>query len=133
MKKLLVFLALLIFPLAMFAQVVEPPAGWGDVIMNPQQWFVSFGAIAVLTAFVTAFLNGVLNVTKKFVKQLLSWVVAIILLIASNLLNFGYAAEFPILLTVIHGFGAGLAANGVFDIPVIKGILDTIDGWFQKE
>jgi len=72
-------------------------------------------------------------VTKNFVKQLVAWIVAIILVVGSDLLNFGYAAQFPILLAVIHGFGAGLASNGVFDIPIIKGVLDTIEKWFNPK
>jgi hypothetical protein len=130
MKKLLITIAFLILPLAIFAQV-EPPADWGDIIMNPLQWFSSFAAVAALTAFLAAFLNGLLKVTKKFVKQLVAWGVAIILLIASTLINFGYAAEFPILLAALHGLGAGLVANGVFDVPVIKSILETVEGWFK--
>jgi hypothetical protein len=134
MKKSILFLVLLMgIPLAIFCQEPTPPAGWGDVIMNPQKWFVDFGAIAVLTAFIAAFFNGLLKVTKSFVRQLVAWAVAIILLVGSDLINFGYAADFPILLAVIHGLGAGLAANGVFNIPVVKAILVTIESWFPKK
>ena len=135
MKKFILFLTLLLaLPIVIFAQdVPAPPADWGDIIMNPAKWFVDFGAIAVLTAFVAAFINGLLNVVKKFPKQLVAWLVAIILLVGSDLLNFGYAAQFPILLAVLHGLGAGLVANGVFDIPVIKGILDWVEKLFKKK
>jgi uncharacterized YccA/Bax inhibitor family protein len=133
MKRFFILFALLLAPLAIFAQEVEPPANWGEVIMNPAVWFSSLAYIAALTAFLAAFLNGLLKVTKRFVKQLVAWGVGIILLIASNLLNFGYAAEQPILLSAIHGFAVGLVANGIFDIPVIKSILETVEGWFKKE
>jgi len=135
MKKFLIFAMLLLaLPLALLAQdVPAPPEGWGDIIMNPQKWFVDFGAVAVLTAFVAAFFNGLLKVTKAFPRQLVAWGVAIILLVVTDLLNFGYAAQFPILLAVIHGLGAGLAANGVFNIPVVKAILTAIEGWFPKK
>ena len=128
MKKIILLCTLLLLiPLAIFAQDISPPENWGDIIMNPQQWFVDFGAFTLLTAFVATFVNGLLKVIKKWPRQLVAWGVAIILLIATDLLNWGYAAEFPILLAVIHGFGAGLAANGIFDIPIIKVILDAIE------
>jgi hypothetical protein len=135
MKKLIVFLfVLLAIPIAVFAQdVPAPPSNWGDVIFNFQEWFLSFGGVVVLTAFVAAFFNGLLKLTKGFLKQLCAWVVAIILLVGSDLVNFGYAKDFPILLAVIHGVAAGLASNGVFDIPFVKSILDKIEGWFVKE
>ena len=124
---------LLLAPLAIFAQEVDPPANWGEVIMNPARWFSSLAYIAALTAFLAAFLNGLLKVTKKFVKQLIAWIVGIVLLIASNLLNFGYAAEQTILLSAIHGLAVGLVANGLFDIPLIKSILETVEDWFINE
>jgi len=134
MKKMILFFMLILGSAVIFAQELPaPPDSWGDIIMNPEKWFLSFGAISLLTAFLAAFLNGALKVTKNFVKQLVAWIVAIILVVGSDLLNFGYAAEFPILLAVIHGFGAGLASNGVFDIPVIKGVLDTIEKWFNPK
>lgn len=134
MKKMILFFMLILGSAVIFAQdLPAPPDSWGDIIMNPEKWFLSFGAISLLTAFLAAFLNGVLKVTKNFVKQLVAWIVAIILVVGSDLLNFGYAAQFPILLAVIHGFGAGLASNGVFDIPIIKGVLDTIEKWFNPK
>jgi hypothetical protein len=134
MKKMILFFMLILGSAVIFAQELPaPPDSWGDIIMNPEKWFLSFGAISLLTAFLAAFLNGVLKVTKNFVKQLVAWIVAIILVVGSDLLNFGYAAQFPILLAVIHGFGAGLASNGVFDIPIIKGVLDTIEMWFNPK
>lgn len=135
MKRLLMFfMLLLMIPLILIAQDTPvPPSGWGDIIMNPQKWFVDFGTIAVLTAFVATFANGLLKVVKKFPRQLVAWGVAIILLVVSDLLNFGYAKDFPILLAVIHGLGAGLAANGVFNIPMVKGILDAIETWLNPK
>lgn len=134
MKRLILFLILILGSVVIFAQdLPAPPADWGDIVMNPEKWFLSFGAVSLLTAFLATFVIGLLKVTSKFVKQLVAWIVAIILLVGSDLLNFGYAAQFPILLAVIHGFGAGLASNGVFDIPVIKAVLDTIEKWFNPK
>lgn len=120
----------------LFAQAAEnpvvPPETWTDVLINLKGWFASFAGVAALTAFVAAFLNGFLKVTKSFVKQLLAWAVGIVLLVATDLFNFGYAAEFPIWLAIIHGFAVGLASNGLFDIPWCKALLENIEKWFHK-
>ena len=135
MKRIVLFLTFLfLVPLAIFAQDL-PPTDWGDILLNPGKWFVSLGAFSLLVAFVATFVNGLLKVIKKFPRQLVSWGVAIVLLVTTNLLNWGYAADFTIMLTIIHGLGAGLAANGVFDIPLIKSILNALEGLLnpQKE
>ena len=133
MKKI-IFIILFMLPAVLLAQVIpDPPTDWSDIIMNPQQWFVDFGAIAVLTAFIASFFNGLLKVVKKLPRQLVSWAVAIILLVGSDVFNFGYAKDFPILLAVIHGFGAGLASNGIFNIPTVKAVLTWVEGLFKKE
>ena len=120
----------------LFAQVAEdpvvPPDNWTDVLINLKGWFASFAGVAALTAFVAAFLNGLLKVTQSFVKQLVAWGVGIVLLVATDLFNFGYAAEFPIWLAIIHGFAVGLASNGLFDIPWCKALLENIEKWFNK-
>jgi hypothetical protein len=96
-------------------------------------WLGSFAGIALLTSFVAAFFNGLLNITKSFLKQLCAWIVAIVLLVVLDLINIGYVKDYPILLAIIHGFAAGLASNGIFDIPFMKSILDAIDGWFRPK
>jgi hypothetical protein len=137
MKKIKWIFLVGLFFLATFIafgqEPTEPPADWGDIIMNPAKWFAGFGAISFLTAFLATFVIGILKITKNFSKQLIAWLVAVVLLIGSNLMNFGYAASFPILLTVIHGLGAGLAANGVFDIPLLKGLLDGIEKLLNED
>lgn len=133
-------LSLLIVPMVLLAQdttatepVVNPPSGWQDILMNPGVWFASFTGITLLTAFLGAFFNGLLKITKSFYKQVCAWVIAILLVVGSDLINFGYAKDFPILFAVINGFFAGLASNGWFDIPTLKAILDSIQRWFIKE
>jgi hypothetical protein len=135
MKKLLfIFACLLVLAAPLFAQEVPaPPTSWGDVFLNPSKWFVDFGAVSLLTAFIATFAIGLLKIVKKFPKQLVAWLVGIILLVVTDLFNFGYAKDFSILLAVAHGFAAGLAANGLFDIPILKGLLDALDGWLNPK
>jgi hypothetical protein len=135
MKKLIAFISFaLLATAALMAQDTIPvPGDLYDIVTNMNQYFGSLAGIAVVTAFFAAMLNGLLKVEKSFLKQLIAWAVAIILMVVTDLLNFGFAAEFSILKAVIYGFGAGLVANGVFDIPIIKSILDKVEGWFKPQ
>jgi len=134
MKKMIMFLfVLLAIPIAMFAQDPNPPTGWQDILLNPGVWFASFTGITLLTAFVAAFFNGLLKIAKPFLKQLCAWVIAILLVVGSDIINFGYAKDFPLLFAVVNGFFAGLASNGWFDIPTLKSILDSIQNWFTPK
>jgi len=143
MKKRVLFsmLLLLLLPLAIFGQAVTnpvpadttviapitPPESWADVIMNPAKWFVDIGTVTVLIAFIAAFVNGLLKIVKGFPRQVIAWLIGIILVTGSDLLNFGYAAEYPILLAVINGFAAGLMSNGAYNVPWIKVLLEWIE------
>lgn len=133
MKKILIMLSLIFVSLLAIGQVTEPPTDWGEIVSNPTVWFLSFSGIALLGTFVTSVLVGWWKVNKPFVKQLIAWVIGIILMLISFLFKFGYAAEFTIWMVLYHGFAAGLASNGWSNIPTIKGILDAIEGMFKKE
>jgi hypothetical protein len=137
MKKIMMFLGFLLVPVMVFCQqdstVIVPPTGWGDIISNPTLWISSFTGVSLVTAFLAAFFNGLLKWTKSFYKQLTAWVIAIIIVVVTDLLNIGYAKDYPLLFAVINGFFAGLAANGWFNIPTLKAILTAIEGWFVKK
>ena len=134
MKKFFLFLIFLGFIMVpIFAQDVEPPADWGDVINNFSTWFGTLAGIAALTVFVGGFLNGLLKVTKNVVKQLVAWLVAILLAVVANLVNFGFLAEATWIMTVIYGFGAGLVANGIFDVAIVKALIVAIESALNKD
>ena len=143
MKKLWIFILMLI-PLALVAQqdstvvVIDPvtpplPENPWDLILNFDKYIISFPGIAVAATFLAALLNGLIGVAKKFLRQLVAWGTALVLLGGLNLLNIGYVAEFTLIQTVLHGFFAGLVANGLFDIPTLNNILKTVEGWFTKK
>lgn len=136
MKKLILFLSFLLFPLILFCQ--EPtttPTGWGDVFSNPALWLGSFAGVSLLTAFLAAFFNGLLKLTINWTRQLCAWVIAILILILGDVLNLQivYTWDFPIWLAILHGIAAGLASNGFFDIPTLKKILTVIEGLFTPK
>jgi len=133
MKKFFMIFLVLIIPMAIIAQTVEPPENIIELITNINLYFGSLVGIAAAATFVGALLNGLLKVTKKFVKQLVVWLVCIVALVGSNLLNFGYAKEFTLLTSLMHGLGAGLVANGIFDVPIVNAIMNFIEGLFNKQ
>lgn len=121
------------FPaIALLAQEIPVPETWTDIILNFNVWFSTFYGAVVFTAFVAAVFTGLLKAKKNFHKQLIAWAVAIIALVLCRVLSWGYVAEFPYYQVLIHGFAAGLASNGFFKVPGIKGILDDIDAFFRQ-
>ena len=138
MKKLVLFLSvlfgLMLVTVVVKAQDVVPvPDDVLEILTQLNLYFGSLAGIAALTTFLAALLNGLLKVDKKLYRQFVAWLVAIVLLVGTNLVNYGFAAEFSILKSILYGFGAGLVANGIFDIPFIKVLMDTVEGWFKKE
>lgn len=116
MKKLFVFLFLLGLPVAMFAQEGIPPV---------DTWFTSFALTIAATIPIAAGINTLLKAS-GFVKQLVSWLTGILLVIIGNLLNIGFMAELSWLHTFAYGLGTALVANGIFDIEVTKILLRLI-------
>jgi hypothetical protein len=125
MKKLMFLVFLMLLSIPIIAQVVEPPANWLDLFANINKWLGSLAGIAAVTVFLAAAVNTLLK-TKGFVKQLIAWILAIILLVAGNLVNMGFMAELSWLNTIIYGVAAGFIANGIFDVELVKLILQAL-------
>jgi len=126
MKKFFIAMFLLLLPVAIFAQEPQPPTSWVDVIANFNVWFATLAGIAAVTVFVAAAVNAIFKVTKKIVKQIIAWLIAIVLVFVGSLLNIGFSADFPWLTTLAYGFGAGLVANGMFDVAMVQTLLDLL-------
>jgi len=134
MKRLMIFLLFIGFvAFPVIAQEVDPPGNWGDVIDNFGMWFGTLGGIAALTLFVSGVVNGLLKVTKTFVRQLVAWVIAILLAVLANLVNLGFLAGSTWLMTILYGFGAGLVANGIFDVNIVKALILAIESQLNKD
>ena len=113
--------------MSLFAQdPTAPPAGWGEILANPMLWFGSFAGVSLLTTFLATFFNAWLKITKNFPRQLCAWVVAILIMVATDLLTMVMPPSFRYG-WLLHGFAAGLASNGWFDIPLLKSILDKVE------
>lgn len=139
MKKIFTLLFLFVVTtLIVGAQVIEPtdpPTGWGDIFSNPSLWLGSFAGVSLLTVFLAAFINGLLKVEKTFYRQLTAWIIAIIIAEVGVIfkIELVYTHNFLWPLALIHGFAAGLASNGWFDIPTVKKILLVIEGLFKPK
>lgn len=124
MKKML-FVLLLFIPVALFGQDVEPPANWLDLFANINVWLGTLAGVAAVTVFLAAAVNTLLKVA-GFWKQVVAWVISILLLVIGNLVNMGFMAELTWLNTLIYGVAAGFVANGIFDIEFIKMVLQAL-------
>ena len=125
MKKLMFLLILMLLSIPVIAQIIEPPANWLDLFANINKWLGSLAGIAAVTVFLAAAVNTLLK-TKGFMKQLVAWLIAIILLAIGNLVNMGFMAELSWLNTIIYGVAAGFLSNGIFDLPLILSILKAL-------
>ena len=123
MKKIMMFLILmLLIPVALLAQVVNPPTNWLELFANINVWLGSLAGVAAVTVFLAAAINTLLK-TSGFWKQLVAWVVAILILVVGNLVNMGFMADLNWLHTIVYGVAAGFISNGIFDLEFVKIVL----------
>ena len=123
MKKLMMFFALMfVLILPTFGQAIEPPTDWLQVFANINLWLASLAGVAAVTVFLAAFVNTLLK-TSGFVKQIVAWIIAILLLVVGNLVNMGFMAELNWLHTIVYGVVAGFISNGIFDLETVRAIL----------
>lgn len=123
MKKMILFFSFLFLTLiGIIAQDPQPPEDWIGAVSGFSLFMTTLGGIAALTVFLAAAANKVLN-TVGFVKQLVAWLIAVLLAVLGNVLNIGLTAELPWLTTILYGVAAGFVANGIFDIELVRAIL----------
>ena len=108
--------------------------------MEILNYFGTFAAFAGGVVVITKFLNEIFKITSKGWKQAMAWIVAIIMAVFGFYTQTGFFANYGSVnewygwvLTVITGFGAGLAANGLYDINYIRIALDWIAQLFKKD
>ena len=125
----LVAFLLITTSLWVFAHVdpeIPVPDNWAELI-DVNKWFASMNALAGIVIFLTAAINTYLiKTTDKRWKQAMAIIVAIVLAVGSNLINFGFLSEAPIVASVLYGAGTGLLANGWYDVRTVKNLLKWI-------
>lgn len=138
MKKYFgIFILLIVTGLAVFAQVadslvvIDPDIVIPEDItelLNVNKWFASLNGIAGITVFIAALINEkLLKTDKKLMKKMVAMGLAIVLCVGSNIINFGFLAEYKIYEAALYGVGGGFLANGWYGLPVVKGLLK----WFK--
>ena len=118
------FAFMLLVPVAIFAQepVVNPPTNWLELFASINVWLGSLAGVSAVTVFLAAVLNTLFN-TRGFWKQVIAWLVAIVIIVIGNFANIGFMAELNWVNTIIYGVAAGFVSNGFFDIELVKAIL----------
>lgn len=136
MKKRIAFFLIVVLTIfaapVIMAQTIDPPASIIDLLANLNIYLASMVGVAAMSTFLGALLNGLLKIVKPFIKQLVVWLVAIAVMIIANVANIGYGGEFTYWQSLLHGLGAGLVANGIFDVPIVKAIMEFIEKLFNK-
>ena len=107
--------------------------------MNFFESFATFGSIAAMNVFIVELIVKTFKIEKSWLKQLVSWVIPIAVSIVGFVLNLGMFAQFGGLAewqgwvyTVLVGLGMGLTSNGIFDIELVKSLLNAIHNLFKK-
>jgi len=119
MKKVLfLFILLLAIPFLIIAQVdstgYEQPGSLLDLLTNLKIWLATPVAVAGATIFLTYLLGTVWKNVTKVIKQIVSVLIALALVVIGNLLNWGFMAEFNVIYTISYGIIIGFMANGWF-------------------
>ena len=139
MKGSLVFL-LLVLVIKLVAQAVDPPEDIVDLVVNFNTFVGSLAGYVAVAIFLTGLINGWSKITKSWMKQVVSWIVPVVLVLAvTYALKAGFLAVEgnTFVKTIIFGLGAGLVSNGVFDIgfvnTMINWVVTKVGGVVKKE
>lgn len=128
MKKVMMIFALITFATIGLVAQVDPPGDIGDVVVNIDKWMGSLAGLAALSVFVTGIINGLFQNLTGWLRQLISWVVPIVIaVVVGTLMGIGFLAEESIYIALIYGLGAGLVSNGLFDIPFVTKLIVFIE------
>ena len=133
MKKAVLFISFMVLCIgAIFAQEVEPPGDYLEVLDNFPVWFGTLAGIAALGVFLAGVVNGLFKITGKVGKQIVAWIICVALAFIGNLINLGFLSEATWVITLIYGLGAGLVANGIFDVALVKAFILAIESQLNK-
>lgn len=96
-------------------------------------YFSSLAGIASLNVAITELVNSKFGIKISWLKQLISWVLPLIVSIVGLLFGYGIFADFgtisdPMawLNTILVGFATGLVSNGIYDIKYVQDLIDFI-------
>jgi len=132
MKKFLfIAIALLMVGVGLFAQEVQPPTDLINFFMGLQIFLGSFVGVAVSLPVLTAIVIGALKIEDKVLKYIMTALVAVVLVLASFFLPFGYLNGAVWWFVPLHVAGLMLIEVIGFSIPFIKTVLEAIEDKFK--
>jgi len=94
--------------------------------------YVNFAGLVVATPVISEWIIETVK-AKKFLAQFISWVIGIVLSLVGWWLNLGFLAGLLWWHVVLVGVAVSLAANGVWDIDVLKKLLEGIGALKPKK
>lgn len=107
--------------------------------MSFLSYFSSLGGLSALNVILSEWLVKTLKVEKSWVKQLISWGVAIVLCVIGFLIGLGLFSGYGAITawtgwvcTIMTGVGVGLISNGLYDIDGVKKFLDWFANWIKQ-
>lgn len=112
----------------------------GLVLVNFVESFSTFSGLAALNVLIIEFIIKSFKISKDWVKQVISWILPILVCIIGYITGIGMFNDYSMLpswqgwvYTILVGFGIGLTSNGIYDIPLISKFLEVIGGLFKKK
>jgi len=130
--KCCIICALTMFASLAFGQTVNDVTGTGEVI-DFNQYFVTFAAFIGIVPFIVEAIKAAFgNKLPAWLNLVISWATGFLVAVGAHFLNLGVFGEFNIWQTLVTGFGAALATNGVFDSGLVVAILKLIIPGYKK-
>ena len=132
MKRLFLIAMMALLTIPILAQDIPPIVDIMDVITNLGLYLGSFPGIVVLITFATALLLRFVKVEGKVLKFLAALIVSLIVVSISNIANFGYLADVTWLVAILNGVGTAICSSLLFNVPIMKQILEWIEGQINR-
>jgi lysylphosphatidylglycerol synthetase-like protein (DUF2156 family) len=102
--------------------------GYGESSMM----FTTFAALVASTMGLTELYKKIKNLPKYLI-QIGSWTIGIVLALGGWFLDFGFLADITWWESTLYGFGSSLVANSVFDSNTVQLILNAIISIIKKK
>lgn len=96
-----------------------------------ENFWATVAVIVAMTTTLTEAINNILNPNRIW-KQVIAWIVSVVLTVIGYFLGYVTVVEPTWLTLTITGVIVGLAANGFYDIPAIRSLMEKLFGFLKK-
>lgn len=131
MKKLLRFcmLCLVLLTICVGSLFAQESTSAGEVTeVDYGAAFTTFGTLMAAIPIVTEALKKVFKVDGGIWAQVIAWLIGIVIALFGYFFDLGLFADYNWWQSILIGLICGFGANGLFDIPLVSWILQTIFG-----